>query len=421
MALTRERDPDALRRALESWLGTRVHEITRPAPGWSCETLVVDRTTVIRLPPIGDGIFPDYDLALQAAVQQTLHASGVPVAAPCRHEPDPSFVGSPFNAMPFVVGTIPRDFTPTDPWLVGLSDDDGRRQVWRTFIDVVARIHAASASGLDLRRVGSTTSLRSGLPISIGPAAARRRRHSQRSSCGAAPTNPSPNQRPACCGATSASATSCTTLRCGHRGRYSTSTWSAPGRSSSTLVGTSRVESVQHDLTGMSLAGFGNVATTPSCPSKRMPAGRSVDLPWYEIFALARASAISTRISILFARAGEASMFVAACTMLAVAGARHRGMVNRSVHSSHMTEGDEHAHADHERERRAAGAPEHDCGERAGRELRLPQVEVAVRAQQGRKDDRRECRRRDLAQDSLHRGRHVDEPVRRTRKPARMA
>ncbi len=70
------------------------------------------------------------------------------------------------------------------------------------------------------------------------------------------------------------------------------------------------LESVQHDLTGMSLAGFGTRDDTIA--SVEAHAGRTlVDLAWYEIFALARASAISTRISILFARAGQASMFAA--------------------------------------------------------------------------------------------------------------
>src|SRR3954463_4809399 len=107
MPLSQERDLDELRPRIEAWLGAPVKEIKRPAPGWSCETLLIDKTTVLRLPPVADGIFPVYDLAQQAAVQQALADPPVPVAAPCRYEPDDGYLGAPFIAMPFVDGPIP--------------------------------------------------------------------------------------------------------------------------------------------------------------------------------------------------------------------------------------------------------------------------------------------------------------------------
>jgi hypothetical protein len=43
MALTVQRDTDELRAGLERWLGRAIGELSRPAPGFSCETLLIDR------------------------------------------------------------------------------------------------------------------------------------------------------------------------------------------------------------------------------------------------------------------------------------------------------------------------------------------------------------------------------------------
>ena len=68
------------------------------------------------------------------------------------------------------------------------------------------------------------------------------------------------------------------------------------------------LEQVQFDLTKMSVPGFGTRADAIARFEERL--GRPLtDLEWYETFALVRASAISTRIAVLFDRAGERSMF----------------------------------------------------------------------------------------------------------------
>ncbi len=147
MSLLVQRDIDELKAGLSRWRGKPVATIERPAPGWSCETLVVDGDLVVRLPPLGDGAFPEYDLAQQAAVQNAVGASGTPVA-PAHYEPDTSYLGTPFIAMPFVAGPIPDDFTAGDPWLASLADDDARRSVWRSFLDTLVGIGATGADGL---------------------------------------------------------------------------------------------------------------------------------------------------------------------------------------------------------------------------------------------------------------------------------
>jgi aminoglycoside phosphotransferase (APT) family kinase protein len=68
------------------------------------------------------------------------------------------------------------------------------------------------------------------------------------------------------------------------------------------------LERVQVDLTGMHVPGFGTheeaVATVEEGIGRKLD-----DLDWYEVFALVRASAVSTRIAVLFQRSGRKSMF----------------------------------------------------------------------------------------------------------------
>jgi aminoglycoside phosphotransferase (APT) family kinase protein len=98
--------------------------------GYSCEiTIVGDR--VERRPPAGEGIFPRYDLALEARV---INAVSVPT-------PRPATYADGVLTMPFVTGVIPKDFTPLDPWLAGLPNDASRRRVWESTIDIIAAIH----------------------------------------------------------------------------------------------------------------------------------------------------------------------------------------------------------------------------------------------------------------------------------------
>jgi aminoglycoside phosphotransferase (APT) family kinase protein len=321
MALTRQRDLDGLRPALEGWLGSPIGEITRPAPGWSCETLIVDERTVIRLPPVGDGIFPDYDLAQQAAVQEALHASGVPVAAPCRHEPDPSFLGAPFNAMPFVAGHIPMDFTPADPWLSGLADDDARRHVWHSFVRTLTDIHAVPHEGLDLRTGLDEELAFWGSYVDWA--------------CDGAPP-PALVDVVAWCRAHRPSHEPAAGLLWGDV-RHGNVVYdehamqpravldfdmAGAGPIEVDLAWFTALEALQLDMTGMRVPGFGTRDETIALVQARI--GRTlVDLAWYEVLALARASAVSTRIATLFARDGQQPMFaVGADPSLAAAVAR---------------------------------------------------------------------------------------------------
>jgi aminoglycoside phosphotransferase (APT) family kinase protein len=168
-----ERDLEAVRAGLERWLraqrpgagDVRVGPLTQPSAGLSSQTLLVEvssdeggESLVARLPPAGEGLFPTYDLGLQAAVQTALADNGVPVAAPVAWEEDDAWVGAPFLLMPRVAGQIPAEQPPY--WEKGWLRDAGPQQqagLHETFLDVFAAIHR-----LDWERLGLGVAARPG-------------------------------------------------------------------------------------------------------------------------------------------------------------------------------------------------------------------------------------------------------------------
>lgn len=307
MSLAVQRDLGELRAGLERWLGRAVGEITRPAPGWSCETLIVEGDLVVRLPPVDEGIFPTYDLEQQAAVQQAVGAAGVPVAEPVRYEPDPSFLGAPFVAMPFVAGPIPGEFTPADPWLGGLADDTARRSVWESFLDTLVAIHAVAPGDVGLR---------AGLDAELGFWQSY-----LTWACDGAPPPALADALTWCADHRPADEPPGGLLwgdvRLGNVVYDDRSLqpkavldWDmvSVGPAEMDLAWFLALEALQTDLTGMRVSGFG---TRQECIDRvERGIGRALaDLAWHEVFALVRASAVSTRIALLFERSGQRSMF----------------------------------------------------------------------------------------------------------------
>lgn len=307
MALTQVRDLDELRVGLERWLGHPVGDIARPAPGFSCETLIVDGSLVVRLPPVGDAIFPTYDLRQQAAVQDAAGAAGIPVAGPSRHEPDPGYLGAGFVAMPFVAGAIPSDFTSGDPWLTGLPDDAARRTLWDAFVDVLVGIHRTPTEGLGLR---------TGLVAEL----AEWERYVDWSTDGSPPAalvdvlawcrEHAPAEEPP-------AGLLWGDVRLGNvifdevlATPKAVLDWdmASVGPIELDLAWFLALEGVLESLTGMVVPGFGTREQLIARVEGAL--GRGLQpLDWYEVFSLARASAISTRIAVLHRRAGQRSMF----------------------------------------------------------------------------------------------------------------
>ncbi len=307
MTLAVQRDLGSLRAGLERWLERPVSTIARSAPGWSCETLIVDEELVIRLPPAGPGIFPSYDLAQQAAVQSAVGAAGVPVAPGTRHEADESFLGAPFVAMELVVGPIPGELTAADEWLLGLPDDAARRSVWQTLLGAVVALHRTPAADLGLR---------SGLDAELD--------HWDGYIAWATDGSPPPGLADALawCRANRPPEDPPLGLLWGdvRLGNVvfddvgltpkAVLDWdmASVGPLEMDLAWFLALEALQTDLTQMAVPGFGTRAEAIALVEAGIDR-KLMDLDWYETFALVRASAISTRIAILFREAGQRSMF----------------------------------------------------------------------------------------------------------------
>jgi fatty-acyl-CoA synthase len=127
-------------------------EVSRPQPGLSSDTLLVDvdqTPYVVRLPPPGPGLFPDYDLTRQAAVQRAVSEAGIAAAPPLAMESDSRWLGSPFLVMPRITGrtlTTNPSFI-THGWLADARPEE-QTAVFRRFTETLARIHRLDPAGL---------------------------------------------------------------------------------------------------------------------------------------------------------------------------------------------------------------------------------------------------------------------------------
>ena len=173
MALKNTIDTELAAKRLADWLaskqpdaqGITITDVSVPgAGGLSNETVLFTakwtdadgeqtRGMAARVQPDSAGVFPDYDLAKEAAVIKALaDHSPVPVPKVYYFEQDPSVFGAPFLAMQRIDGRIPADDPPFTAagWVLDLTPDQ-RRQMWHNSLDVLAQIHSVdwSALGLD--------------------------------------------------------------------------------------------------------------------------------------------------------------------------------------------------------------------------------------------------------------------------------
>lgn len=173
MALKNIIDTELAAKRLADWLASKqpdTHDVTVTdvsvpgAGGLSNETVLFTanwrdadgeqtRGMVARVQPDGPGVFPDYDLAKEAAVITALaNHSSVPVPQVYFFEDDPAVFGAPFLVMQRIDGRIPADDPPFTAagWVLDLTPDQ-RRQMWHNSLDVLAQIHSVdwSAVGLD--------------------------------------------------------------------------------------------------------------------------------------------------------------------------------------------------------------------------------------------------------------------------------
>jgi aminoglycoside phosphotransferase (APT) family kinase protein len=150
-----QRDLADTRARLEAWFSHRyggeaaVSELqaANRAAGWSSESLVFAADVaghsseyVLRIPPAGGGIYPEYDLDAQTRTQELLHQHGIATPSPIVYEPDESWIGSRFLVMPRIVGHTPSDTTyATRGWLHDAGPQVQRR-VHDSFLQTLAAL-----------------------------------------------------------------------------------------------------------------------------------------------------------------------------------------------------------------------------------------------------------------------------------------
>jgi aminoglycoside phosphotransferase (APT) family kinase protein len=155
----KRRDLDAVAAGLTRWFTSqRDGDVTlsplkaNAASGYSSETLLFELTVtnggaanverlVVRLPPAGGGLFPEYELGRQAATQNLLADADLAVPAPAVFEADESWIGSPFLVMPQVSGRIPGDYVYLlKGWLKDASPDE-QRACYQSYVDTMIALH----------------------------------------------------------------------------------------------------------------------------------------------------------------------------------------------------------------------------------------------------------------------------------------
>jgi aminoglycoside phosphotransferase (APT) family kinase protein len=162
-------EPGAVAAALERWLPRAVPELVDPeivglarpsGTGFSNQTFVFDvvfaggrRGFALQAAPVGDAVFPAYDMRRMFALQRALaRNSDVPVADMVACEEDPSILGSVFYLMTRIHGEVPRDEPPyhSEGFLRAAAVAE-RVASWWSGVEVLIQLHAVDPhrAGLD--------------------------------------------------------------------------------------------------------------------------------------------------------------------------------------------------------------------------------------------------------------------------------
>lgn len=325
MAVVVQPGSDEVAVGIARWLAARrgvddlvLSRCERPPAGLSSDTLMVDargtrdgvayrESVVVRRAPSGVGVFPEYDLAGQARVQDAVAEQGIPAAAPVELETDPAWIGAVFMVMPAIAGHIPNQAPAFDRWIKGASPEE-QRALSETFFDVLAAIHRVDWRSANLAGVIPDRSLDAELARwahyldwyadgeVVVPALADALAWCQEHRPG---TEPPP------------------TLMWGDV-RLGNIIFDDDGQPRAVLdwemagIGAPEhdvawyfaLDAIQHELFGRSVPGF----LDRDAARARYEAGLGralVDLDWYEILAMVRSTAIMTRLNVLQERAGQ--------------------------------------------------------------------------------------------------------------------
>lgn len=327
MTLAVERDEAAVAAGMTRWLAARrgVEDLTvtrcvRASGGLSSETLMVDargsrdghehsESLVVRLAPAAAGIFPEYDLAVQARAQEAADAHDIPAAVPVEHETDVQWLGAPFLVMPAIPGHVPGSMPIRDPWIMDRLDVASALS--RRLYDTLAALHTIDwrTAGLDsvipvrdldgelaywtryLDWYGDGEELAPALTEALAWCTAHR-----------------PAREPP-------SAFLWGDVRLGNiifdedRRPVAVLDWEMTtiGAPEHDLAWQLTLEATQNELFGRSVPGF--LDHDEACAHYEACAGRSLqDLEWFEVLAMMRSTAIMTRLAHLEAQQGRPPM-----------------------------------------------------------------------------------------------------------------
>ncbi len=154
---TSTRDLDKVRADLGTWFVERLGDEmaylsefeSNQRSGFSNQTLFFTlaragcppASYVLRMPPVGEGLFPSYEFEMQWRLQSLLSEQGLPTVAPALYEADVAWLGAPFLVMPWVPGQSPNDVTyPVKGWLHDQPDSVQRRCI-ESFADFLGALH----------------------------------------------------------------------------------------------------------------------------------------------------------------------------------------------------------------------------------------------------------------------------------------
>jgi aminoglycoside phosphotransferase (APT) family kinase protein len=163
MPIPTQRDPEATRLALRTWLagklpdaeGLDISELSTPAAtGFSNETILFDarwieggekreEEYVLRVKPTGYTVFLESEFEAQYEVMKTLsERSDVVVPKIWWYETDPTPLGADFYAMRRVHGRTPADTPPyhVSGWVADLAPHE-RETLWWSGIENMSKIH----------------------------------------------------------------------------------------------------------------------------------------------------------------------------------------------------------------------------------------------------------------------------------------
>ena len=326
MALSTHRSAEALADGITRWLdATRAvatlssgAAISRPT-GLSSETVLCEAKAlgdgsseafVVRLPPVGEGPFPQYDLDLQAEAQRVAAAHGIPAPAPVELVEDESWLGSPFLVAPMVAGHVPSAMVLFDKWVTGGSIPQQRR-LYDALIAQLAAIHRIrpDAIGPEVPRRDTETELAHWAVylewyadgeqlVPQLPTSLRR---------GASNIGPRTSRPRRCSGGTCVWATSSTTTE---RDAVAVLDWemASVGAPEHDVAWWLTLEATQDELFGRRVDAFPTAARAPACYERQL--GRPLeDMAWFEVFAMVRSTAVMTRVGLLHERAGHDALF----------------------------------------------------------------------------------------------------------------